>query len=315
MNAFEYDKRFPLFPEVPPQRAPVNYTAIDNKPVTPQRLRDLQRTDRKRDLHEAIVAIYRDCEEHFRPLYQEHLRVLFQQYISELTEMVSEAPQEVTYPTYLLSAEATPNEYLNGALTVLSQEKLTPFASHQVAQAPDRVLKERCPAERSAFVPMSPFTFASFEDLAIPIERKVDTLGKSDADLISRALKTAHDRCRPSIRAFYVRYMRNVAARAVAIKDRKNPQASDALLEEKLKSKDRATLYAGVTEAFEMPAITDTVSALLPEATSSLFYDRCPAIPEGGELAAYRAEYASDLARSEQYRREREQKARSSKAH
>jgi len=146
----EGKNRRPYFPEVPRLSEPKNLGFID-KPMTPDELRLWQGRYQKWELQRAIIGIYRDCEEHFRPLYTQHIKTLFQHYISTHTRRVEAPPQGLPYPLYLLDSGTTPNERLGGALALLWEGQLTPLALRRINETPEALFANGCPADRRKF--------------------------------------------------------------------------------------------------------------------------------------------------------------------
>ena len=299
MRAFEAKAhRLPLFPELPKLLPKANYTAIDNKPITPQQLAELHELDAKWQLQDAILGVYKDCEEHYRPLYLQHLNALFQQYLSSYTEPAASVPQDKTYPLYLLGDHATPNERISGALVILWQRQITSGARALILGTPEAVLGARCPADRRAVRLVGSSTLPSLDDIVIIPVQRLDSFTRADLPLTVQALTTAYDRCRPSTRDYFVTWMRDVAAKVASLKPR-DPILNDTALSQ-LRSTDRATLYRAVRDAFIAPALDARVAAALPDAASRLFHDRCPKTPAGGELDAHRADVAERKARHDE---------------
>ncbi len=274
-------RRLPLFPTVPkvlPEFQPTDAGAR-------------QRDEPKEQLENAIVGIYFDCEEAYRPLYMQHLRSLFQSYVADFTKPADVAPQDKTYPLFLLESGATANEYLGAILLMLRHGLLVPAARQAVVDAPQRLLGKSCPSDRGKFtIVPDGYDGAFFEFPTLRSGKKFDEFTAADAPLFVKTLNIMYERCRPLSRAFYWRYSRGFVEKIAPGMRRGTMPQADLLA--RLRSGDKGVAYKAVLEALQAPAVTDTVATALPQAAASIFEDHCPAIPAGGDLQPFRSELA-----------------------
>jgi hypothetical protein len=289
-------KRLPLFPQVPKLLPPPHIISINDKPLTPEEQRWHGQINQKQALQRSISGIYRDCEEHYRPLYTQHLRALFQTYMSGFTVRVDQPPQDVTYPLFLLGPEATPNERLGGAIVVLWQGKLTPAAEALLSATPEAIFATGCAADRRDF------KFLAASQVPAGVDRlslAFKPLSKADVARIPDALRSAYNDCRPAGRAFYFRTVRTLAINGVALMDRAS-RGDEGLLKQ-LQSTDRSTLFKAVEQAFAAPSISSEIAAVLPDKAAAAFADYCPSMGPQSQLRAFREDQAADEVRAKEF--------------
>jgi hypothetical protein len=204
LNAFTISPRRPLYPVVPRVNAPIAYSAIDNKPITPAQLAELQRRDAKWDFGAGITGLYLDCAEHFRELYLGHMTRLMERYLDQYTAPVTNRPQDEVYPLFLLGPQSRPMERLNGALLILWSGKITSEAREKLLQTPMALLGERCPDDRAKFFALSSSLLAAVQ---VPEDAPILLGDRShpDAAEVANALSIIYRRCRPWNRPFFCR--------------------------------------------------------------------------------------------------------------
>jgi hypothetical protein len=300
MRVFEQEGRRPaLYPDVPKLLPSTNVTvgSMDGKLPTAEEVAEAQLLHAKWQLQDAILGIYKDCEEHYRPLYNQHLKSLFELYLSRHGQMVQTLPQDKFYPLFLMTDRASPNERLGGALVLLWRQKLTAAARELVLATPDAILGKSCPVDRRAFHFVGSDRGPEPHEVVIVPVSNLATFTKADLPQALLALQKAYETCKPTTRWYFVHWMRNVASKVTELSDRR--PGGDRLLQT-LASSDRTAVYNALQEAFTAPAMDVRAAAVLPEAASRLFYDSCPGILTAeAELAAYRVEVAERKAASD----------------
>jgi hypothetical protein len=298
-------KRQPLFPAEPALPSFPNITAIDGKAPTPEELAKAQRASVKQKLDTSTQYMYADCDESYRALYTQHLKSLFRQYIDQFTSPVAVTPQDDSYPIFLLSPEATPNERLSAALQILFTERLTPLATKRILETPEALFVKGCPADRADIWRTSVRSLPAFTGSGLPFAKDFEKYTRADLAKLVGAMKGAFDLCRPTTRWYFVLYGRWIGEKTVELRDRRPVSSSDAPLMAALNSDDRGARYRGIEQAMAAPQISQDIAGRLPAAISELFYDHCPAVAANEQLRSYRDEQEQKRKELEAWRAQR----------